>query len=290
MWTWTKKRFQRFKTTAKQFKRDDGTLMAAAVAYYAALALFPLLLVLISVLGVITRTTNMGQNAQKQILDAVSQQGSEVLRAQVADILKQVETGAAVGGWWGALGLLFTAIALFAHFERAFDNIWNVAEQKSKGVIASIKYVLLERARAFLMLCGLGVMVVAVFLSGMTIHAIESVASQWIPLPTIAVTTLEFTVTILLNLTIFALLYRWLPKSDVRWRDAARGAAFVAIGWEIGRYVLANVLIGTKYTNAYGAVGSFLAVMLWLYYISLLIFFGAEYVQVLSDSSGKDED
>ncbi len=263
--------------------------MAAAVAYYAALSLFPLLLVLISTFGVIARTTNMGQNAQQQILDAVSQQGSEVLRAQVADILKQVESGAAIGGRLGVLGLLFTAVALFAHFERAFDNIWNVADQKSKGLLATIKNVLLTRARAFLMLCGLGVLILAVFLSSMTLRTVESYTSNWIPLPSVVTTTLELSVGLILNMAIFTLLYRWLPKATVRWRDAWQGGAFVAIGWEIGRLVLANVLIGTKYSNAYGAVGSFLAVMLWLYYISLLIFFGAEYVQVLSESRNQSK-
>ena len=182
--------------------------------------------------------------------------------------------------------MLFTSITLFAHFERAFDNIWNVSERSKKGILASIKYILLERARAFLMLCSLGLMVLAVFLSSMTLRTIESIASEWIPLPGAVVTGLETAVALLLNLLIFTLLYHWLPKSYVRWRDALQGAAFVAVGWEVGRVVLANVLIGTKYSNAYGAVGSFLAVMLWLYYISLLIFFGAEYVQVLSESSG----
>ena len=100
-------------------------------------------------------------------------------------------------------------------------------------------------------------------------------------MPPWATTAAQYGVSVTVNVLVFTLLYRWLPKVDVRWNEAFRGAVLVAVGWEVGRVVLANVLIGTRYSNAYGAVGSFLAVMLWLYYVSLLLFLGAEYIQVV---------
>jgi membrane protein len=83
-----------------------------------------------------------------------------------------------------------------------------------------------------------------------------------------------------LNALLFTVIYRVLPKQSVRWRDALAGGVLVAIIWEVGQQLLAPLVIGEKY-SAYGVVGSFIAVMLWMYYASAVLFIGAEFVQIL---------
>jgi hypothetical protein len=80
---------------------------------------------------------------------------------------------------------------------------------------------------------------------------------------------------------LFSFVYRWLPKKEVCWADAIRGGLLAACIWELGREVLGAFLIGMRYTTAYGAIGSFIAILLWCYYGISILFFGAEYVQVL---------
>ncbi len=72
-----------------------------------------------------------------------------------------------------------------------------------------------------------------------------------------------------------------MPKVDVRWREALAGAVLAAVGWEIGRHVLSAVLMHTNYISGYGVIGSFLAILLWLYYASHLLFLGAEFIQTI---------
>ena len=116
----------------------------------------------------------------------------------------------------------------------------------------------------------------------MTLTAMEQVRFAVAADPPDVLTQLvEWSASLVLNTLAFTLLYRFLPKVKVRWREALAGAVLVAVGWEVGRHILSNILIGTRYTNAYGTLGSFLAVLLWLYYASHLLFLGAEFIQFI---------
>ncbi len=282
IWRWIRDYFWNpVSKTWDRFQKDDGSLMAAAVSYYAGVSLLPLLIVLVSGLGVFLKTTTLGQDAREQVLSAVETEASSQLRGQIESVLSQVQKDASLGGSLGLLGMLFGAVAIFAQFERAFDIIWNVPPSEDMKFWQSLRYLLLERFRAFIMLCSLGLLIILIFLAGMTLSTVEQVASRWLPIPHALSQFLEWSVSLVLNTLAFTLLYRFLPKVEVRWREALAGAVLVSVGWEIGRHILSNILIGTRYTNAYGTLGSFLAVLLWLYYASHLLFLGAEFIQFL---------
>ncbi len=285
MWHFLKTRIWKpLAETWDRFERDDGSLMSAATAFYAGLSLMPLLIVLVSGLGILLETTKFGADARQEIFASVEAEGSPLIRQQIELLLNSISKGALINGPLGLIGLIFGGMAMFAQFERAFDRIWNVESEHNVGILKSIKRIALERFRAFLMLCGLGILVLAIFIAGVTISAIEEFASHWLPIPTVLRTLTEWGVSLVLNTLVFTLLYRLLPKVDVRWREAFRGAILVAAGWEIGRHVLSAVLMRMNYISAYGTIGSFLAVLLWLYYASHLLFLGAEYIQTFCAS------
>jgi membrane protein len=83
------------------------------------------------------------------------------------------------------------------------------------------------------------------------------------------------------NTALFTLIYRWLPKTPAPLKPSFRGAVVAAVIWEIGRQILAEILIGSKYTTAYGVLGSFIGLMLWCYYAVAVLLLGAEYIQVI---------
>lgn len=269
------------RNTWDRFVDDDGTLLAAAVAYYASLSLFPLLLVLVSGVGVFLDSTELGRSAQQEVLNAIARQTSGETRAALSDMLERVHRNKGVGGPLGMLGMMAGAIAIFSQFETAFDRIWNVGPPPSRGVTSAVRRVLFERFRAFLLLLSLGLVLIAVFLAGMTISAIHGFVGRWLELPDAVWTVVEIGAGLVLNTTAFTLMYRLLPKVPVRWRDAFRGAIFASVGWEIGRQGLAQWLLHTNYASAYGIIGSFLGVMLWVYFASVVVFLGAEYIQTV---------
>jgi membrane protein len=268
----------------KSWQDDDGGLMAAAVAYYAALSFFPLLLVLISGFGLIMQYTAWGQDAEQQVLEAIADYASPTTRDNVAAMLKQVQRKAALGGPLGIFGLIFTAVALFAHFESAFDRIWNVEDPDSRGILSALKNTLFVRLRAFLMLFGIALLTFAVFVAGMVIASLKASTESLVPYAEWVWWAVQIGVSVALNTCVFTLLYKLLPKVPVSWSQAFAGGFFAAALWEISRLILAAFILGEKY-SAYGIVGSFIAVMLWIYCASSIVFLGAEYVQVICQGS-----
>lgn len=266
----------------KRWQVDDAASMAAAVAYYLALSVFPMLLLLSSGIGLFLKFTNLGHDAEVQILAVVAEHCSPSLGKQVESVLLQFEDQSLATGPIGLIAAILAAIGVFFQFERAFDRIWRVPSAPNKGIAISVVRILTKRLVAFVLLCCLGTLIAAILIANVAITA----AMEWmghLHMPgALAVTVVEATGTMLLNWLAFTMIYRWMPKKRVRWLDAMRSGLLVAVIWEIGRHVLCTFLIGMRYTSAYGTIGSFIALLLWFYWGVTILFFGAEYLQVLT--------
>ena len=263
----------------KRWTDDNGSLLAAGVAYYGALSFFPLILTLISGVGLLLEFTSAGRNAETELLNAVGSQLSPALQVHVAAALDEVRSGAQTTGPIGLITLLFGAMAIFVQFETAFDVIWNVEPPESRGILAAVWRVIFHRRLAFLMLCGLGVLLLVILILGIALSAATAYSTTILPMTDRLWAVVRLCLPMVLDAGVFTLTYRWLPKVHVRWSEAIRGGIFASIIWEIGRFLLTHFLIGTRYSNAYGVVGSFIAVMLWVYYAVTVLFLGAEYIQ-----------
>jgi len=131
------------------------------------------------------------------------------------------------------------------------------------------------------MLVGLGGLLIGLFIGTMAVSQVRSVTTRTLPSVGHFFNLFDLLGAVSANTTLFTLIYRVLPKRRVHWQDALRGGLLAAIVWEIGRDLLGAFFIGMRYTTAYGAIGSFIALLLWCYYGISILFFGAEYVQVL---------
>ena len=264
-----------------RWRRDEAALRAAGVAYYLALSLFPVLLILTSALGAFFKWTDSGQDAREHLLQVIRDQAAPSLAVAVEQSLHQVQDYSPLSGPIGMGILVFAALAIFAQFEQAFDKIWNVTPPARQSAIAMIGRVLTSRLRAFLMLCTLGLLLIVVFVVGVTISSLQS---HWrFPGSVWGWWFCELLIELTINAVALAMLYRFLPKVRVSWSAALRGGLVAGIIWELGRQLLAMLVIGQHYSSAYGVIGGFLAIMLWGYYGVAVIFFGAEWVQVLAE-------
>lgn len=265
--------------TVTRWTSNDGNLLAAAMAYYAALSFFPLLLVTISGLGLALQFSSNAQNAKQQLLELISQNGAQALADEVSSILAEVQMRAAFGGPVGLATLLLGAIGIFSQLESAFARFWHDPTQQTHGIWHAIRNALWNRLVAFLTLIGLGLGVLAAFIAGLTLRAFHAWApevlggnSTW--------QSVQLVASITLNAFVFTILYKMVPPAFVRFSHAACGGVAVAVTWALGSQLVSRIVVGGKYT-AYGVVGSFIAMMLWVYCASILIFLGAQMVQVL---------
>lgn len=267
------------KATFENWNQHDGGLLSAAMAFYASFSLFPLLLVLIAGLGLAARFSAHGQNARQELLTVVDRNAGPWVAIQLKNILDGVEDKAGVGGPLGLAALIFAALGIFAQFENLFQRIWALPGPQSQGVLATLRSVLRERLVAFVMLLVVGALVIAIFIANLLLSGLQPHIVQWAG-GAVAWRWGQVLISMSFNMLLFALIYKVLPKARVRWTEALAGGALVALVWEIGQRVLVRLVIGEKY-SAYGVIGSFMAIMLWMYYASAMLFLGAEFVRAI---------
>jgi membrane protein len=268
---------------ALHWVHDEGGGLAASVSYYLALSLFPMMLLLSSGVGLFLKFSQLGQDAQGQILDVLAEHTSPVVRTQIEEVLLQMRDHALLSGPAGLVAATLAAIGVFSQFDRALSRIWGIKPIPSKGWRDSLHRFMTHRVSAFFMLIGLGIMLVMVFILNLCLTAFHTLAVDYLPRGERFLALGEMVVTIALNGLIFAILYRVIAKKSMRWDDAYRGGLIVALVWEAGRNVLGLTLIGMRYTTAYGVIGSFIALLAWCYYGVSVILFGAEYIQVIQE-------
>lgn len=269
------------------FQVHEGTLSAAGIAYYVALSFFPLLLVLVAGLGSILQWTEIGQSAREELRKVIAQQASPDLAQQVDRSLRVVSNRAVSSGPIGFLVLVVSAIAIFAQLDAAFDRIWRLPTDPHVTWMQWFKRLVFLRLKALGMLMGVGGFVVLAMIAAMVLSGVERALQPRLPIGPWVEWASSLWVNLLLNLFAFTIVYRVVPKTSVAWWDALRGGILAALLWEAGRQALTAYFLHLNYPSAYGIIGSFIAVMLWAYYISVVVLFGAEYVRVLRDEKSE---
>lgn len=256
--------------------------MAAGVAFYAALSLFPLMILLIAGVGSFFRFVERGRDAREEILATASQQLSPQVGEALGQMLGRVQSGALVSGPLAGLALLFTASMVFLQIDRGFNRIWDVRQQRrTRGFGHAVKRMVAGRLRSLSMLLGTGVVVVLVFLAGMVVRAGNAILREWFPASPSIPGLGSLLVGVAVNTLVFFVLYRFLSKEPVGARLCLGTAAGAALLWEAGRWVMAAVSFGSGF-GVYGVIGSFLLVQVLIYYNVMVLFAGAVLVRTVT--------
>jgi membrane protein len=267
--------------TFTRFSSNDGITLAAATAYYAAFSFFPLLYVLITALGFALSLSESAQDAKKELIEILAERTVPAFTDEVQRILADVELHAPRNAIFAWIILMFGAIGIFSQMEFAFDRLWHDPARPEHGIRAAIVNALWNRLKAFLALLLLGVLLIAVFIADLLLSFVHTWTDR-LTNGTSLWDLMQLVFSLVLNAIVFALVYRLMPRHKVRWLHAVCGGAMVAIVWQVGSQVLSRIMLRGGY-SAYGVVGSFIAVMLWIYCASFLLYLGGQLVQVLGN-------
>jgi membrane protein len=209
------------------------------------------------------------------------------LADRLLDLLAGVKSSAGLGGPLGAMTLLAAAIVVFLQLDYMFDRIFGATKTSSTASLwGYVRTVLYDRLWAFLMLMAVGALLLGLFIANVILTGVRPRIEHALPVGVAIGGWAQFLFTTTTNALLFAVIYKVLPKVAIPWRDALSGGLLVSLVWILGQRLLVTFLIGSSYT-AYGIVGSFIAVMIWLYYVSAILFLGAEFVEALSIVSGR---
>lgn len=262
------------KSAGAEFVADDALSLAAALSFYAALSLAPLVLLLVTIAGF------LGEDSQAALIDQVEAQvgvqGAGVIEMIVENAGRQKTQGV----WSAVIGsavLLFGAAGVFAQLQVSLNRIWEIEVQASgkQGVWLWIRTRLLcfgmIGAIAFLLLVSLAV-------SAMLPWLLEGwgVGSKLI----------DFFVTFAVYVVLFALIYKVLPDAHIAWSDVWVGALVTALLFALGKFAISQYLAYSSVGSAYGVAGSLIVLLVWVYYSTLILFFGAEVTQAYAREFG----
>lgn len=271
------------KQTAQEWLQDKAPQLGAALAYYTVFSLAPLILVLLAIVGVLFRDDPAGAR------DKITQQMSYFLDPGAVQVVQNIAQKASQPGKStiatiiGVVLALFGASGVFGQLQDALNTIWGVKAKPGLGIWAFLR----ARFLSFAMVAG----ICFLLLVSLAIEAILKAFSQYVQsvLPggiVIAVTVylvFDFAVVVLL----FAMIFKFLPDVKIQWRDVWIGAVMTAILFGIGKWLLGFYLGSGAAGSAYGAASSLITLLLWVYYSSQILLFGAEFTQVYAAQAGR---
>jgi membrane protein len=276
--------FTLLKQTFQEWLQDKAPQLGAALAYYTVFSLAPLILVLLAIVGVIFRDDPAGawdkitqqmsyflDPSAVQVVQSIAQKASEPGKSTIATII-------------GVALAIFGASGVFGQLQDALNTIWGVKAKPSAGIWGFLRNRFLSFAMVggicFLLLVSLAI---EALLKGFS-HYVQSVLPGGIVVAVGVYLIFDFAAVVLL----FAMIFKFLPDVHIQWRDVWIGAVMTAILFGIGKWVLGFYLGSGAAGSAYGAASSLITLLLWVYYSSQILLFGAEFTQVYAQQAGRE--
>ncbi len=269
----------------REYERDYAKYFAGAMVYYALVSIVPLLLLVLATLGLLLRFSETASAAEQRILQAVEGNLGPEMKVALDGLLTRLQDGSIVAVVVSVIGLLITASALFRHLRLSFRALWKHQPPRVSGSVrGAVRETLLEQAVGFLMVLTAGALLVLTLALVATVHWLSGVFSD---LPRFGDTLgwlLALPVPLVLAMLTFALLFKFLPPVPLAWRQVWLAATLCAVAWLIGADLLA-LYASFGDNSAYGALGGLLVVMVWLKFVSQVLFYGAEVCTVVATTS-----
>jgi membrane protein len=269
------------KEAAFAWSRDRAPRLGAALAYYTVFSLVPFLVVVIALIGLV-----FGQDAaQSAILSQIATLVGEQSAAAIKDMIQRADqpsTGLFATGLAVAT-LLLGASGVFGQLQDALNTVWGVEPKEGRGVWGFIK----DRFLSFVAVLGTGFLLLVSLILSSALAAFGKWFNGLLPLPEAVMQLLNFTLSFIVITGLFALIFKSLPDAKVAWRDVWIGAALTAALFTVGKFALGLYLGKSNVASAYGAAGSFVLVLLWVYYSAQILLYGAEFTQVYANRFGE---
>jgi membrane protein len=266
------------KQTFWKWNQDKAMKLSAALSLYAALSLAPILVISLKALTAIFDE----KVAQNQVAHQMSGLIGYAGAAAINDMLKEAAkpNSGIVATIVSVVILLFTASGVFAELQDSLNTVWNVKAREDVSWSEMIKNRFLSIAMVFVIFF---LLLISMFVS----TVLTALTRRWADETTLLAFVTDFFLSVLVVTVLITMLFRFLPDVRIDWRDVFLGALVTAVLFKLGQYLLALYFKYGSSTSAYGAAGSFVAVLLWVYYSGWILFFGAEFTSVYAKSRGR---
>jgi membrane protein len=273
--------WQLIKVTFVEWWNDNTFELAAALAFYTIFSIAPVLLIAVGVASFFLAPETATNRIVGELQNLVGPQGAHALRQVI-----ESSRGFGKGIWAVSVGiimLIIGATAVFGELQAALNHIWDVKAKPDRSVIVPL---VLDRLRSFSIAICVGFLLLVSLVISALISCLQDYLNNWLPgIPwfwqTANVVASFFVVAVL-----FAMIYKFLPDVVISWKDVWIGAAVTALLFTGGKYLIGIYLGHTATASAFGAAGSLVVLLFWVYYSTLISFLGAEFTQVYARRYG----
>jgi membrane protein len=269
--------FQILKTTFASWNRHEAPRLGAALAFYTILSLSPLVIIVLALAGLVFNRSTAQAHILSQVQGMIGPDGGKAVESMLANA--QRPAAGILGTIVGLLSLLFGASGVFTELRSALNLIWEVTPEKTSGVVALLR----ERFFSFGMVLSIGFLLLVSLVVSTILAAIGKFFGGLLPIPSPVVAVLNFSLSYLGVAVLFGLIFRLVPEAKVRWRNVWLGALVTALFFSIGKTLIGLYLGKSSVGSAYGAAGSVIVVIVWVYYSAQIFFFGAEFTHAYTE-------
>lgn len=273
--------WQFFKTTINEWVQAEPFQLAAALSYYTMFSLAPLLLIAIGVAGFVFGR----EAAQNQIVETlqgmIGQESAKTIQEMIQASNEKPKTGM-ISTIIGFVALLFGAGGVVGQLQTSLNKIWEVTPKPGQGIWGFVR----QRFFSFAMVLSIGFLLLVSLVVTAVLSSFSRMLSSFLGDATFVAHALDLLVSFGFVTLLFALIYKYVPDVEIQWKDVWVGAALTAILFTIGKYLI-GLYIGTSgVSSTFGAAGSLITILVWVYYSSLIFFLGAEFTRIYATEYG----
>lgn len=273
--------FELVRDAASAWSRDYAPSMGAALSYYTIFSIAPLLLIVISIAGMV-----YGEDAARgavfyQVRGLMGDGAAVALQGLLASARKPAE--GIVAALTGLVLLIVGATSVFGELQSALDRIWHVPEQARRG---GFWHLLRTRLVSFAMIVCIGLLLVASLVASAVLASLENWWGTLFGAQALLASALNIVLSYLIVMVMFAMIYKIMPRVRIAWRDVWTGAAITALLFTLGKYLIGLYIGKSGVSSSFGAAGSLVVVLLWVYYSAQIFLLGAEFTWVYAHRYG----
>jgi membrane protein len=272
------------KSSVRDFIEDDCPTMAAALSYYTVFSLPPLLVLILLLAGAVVDPQDVQGSLETTLQSLMGPRAGQTIRT-ILEHAQLPGSGNAIATAVGIGVLILGATGVFGQLQTALNRVWGVAPDPSQG---GIKNMLLKRVFTFGMILALAFLLLVSLLLSTILAAFGDALGRWLP-EGFSVTLLQginFAISFGVIALLFGAMFRVLPDAKIRWRDVWVGAVVTGFLFVVGKTLIGIYLGHSNPGEAFGAAGSLALLLVWIYYSSMILLFGAEFTQVWADQRG----
>ena len=268
------------KTTGQCWVKDNAARLGAALSYYTIFALPPLFIIVIFIGSLVLDEHAVRSGLLEEIGGLIGKKGAEAIQSALN--ASNPHTTGLLASVAAIATLLVTTTGLFIELQGDLNEIWGVEEKSGQGIWGFIK----NRLLSFAMVIGIGFLLLVSLVLSTALAAIGKYFSAMLPGLNTLWTTINVLVSFGVITTLFAMIFKVLPDVKIAWRDVWIGAALTSLLFTLGKSLLGFYLGRNSTVTAYGAAGSLVLLLLWIYYSAQILFFGAEFTRTFANRFG----